>query len=172
MCRWVFARIVARSGLVGIGSEYIKKWRDGSCKMKHPRICQSSFGNFSSEPSSQPQKPIGLKSTLGTHLPSPPSLPSLPPPIITKCGGTGAVGGPPFRFARTGSADSVCWLRRPRLARNGGSLRRPASAGTAAHDACTLCTFRSSVMLFFIFCSSITTCTYSEPQKSANPRAS
>ena len=84
MCRWVFARIVARSGLVGIGSEYIKNWRESSCRMKHPRICQSSFGNFSSEPSSQPQKPVGLKSTLGTHLPSPPSLPSLPslpPPI-------------------------------------------------------------------------------------------
>ena len=46
---------------------------------------------------------------------------------------TGSAGGVPSRTARTGSADRLLGSA-VLLSRDGGSLPRPASAGTAAHD--------------------------------------
>ena len=45
----------------------------------------------------------------------------------------GLVGGPLSRWARTGSADELLGSA-VLISRDGGSLPRPASAGTAAHD--------------------------------------
>ena len=52
---------------------------------------------------------------------------------LSRCARTGSAGGVQSRTARTGSADRLLGSA-VLLSRDGGSLPRPASAGTAAHD--------------------------------------
>ena len=55
---------------------------------------------------------------------------------IPSWGARGLSAAPDPPLGGHGFCRCVCWAPPPRRTRNGGSLRRPASAGTAAHDAC------------------------------------